>query len=404
MPDEQVQSFFAGQQIFAEGQRGDFAYVVLRGSVEIFTQRDGKRVSIRTLEEGACFGEMAAITGKARSTSALALTPVELQVIAADRVQRLLEGADPLLRTMMTSLIERLRQETETVVNNANALNPVVSTAMLLAMEGKLLLAQKNAAKPGNAAPARGGMAGGAGQNQNDVVEITHSRAARLVAELLGHPRDRVRALFKTMAGMNLLVILPPQSEPKIQFRPLEIVRNAENICKSFSEMVDQRLRVDAEYFDIEEMAESYGLDRKKLFKKMMRAEFPEEMVVFRKREAMREFELFGKAYYEELKPKHPGDFDHVDDIEYVGIEDLKTELATFEPYSLAVLVKFQEEEETRKRLLSGLSNNMRTVIEKTIKTLPDAEAGQAEEVGRELIERLKTRLLAKRGAEGERP
>lgn len=398
MPEEEIQRFFAGQQIFAEGERGDVAYIVVTGNVEIFCVRDGKRVSLRKLGPGSSLGEMAAISGEARSTSALALVPTELRVVNAERLRASLAQCDELTRVILDSMIERLRQETQMTVGSATALNPVVATSMILALEGKLQLSQRLAAKS-NTGTTRG-TAAAAGAPNGDTVELSLSRASRQISELLGYPRAQMRSTFKTMAGMNLLSILPPQHEPKIQFRPGDIVRNAENICRSFGDMVEQRLKVDSEYMDIDELAENFGVNRSLLYRKIMRADFPDELIVFRKREALEAFEVHARPYFEELRPKDPALFDHINDIEHVPTEVIKQEVARFEPYSLAVLIKFQQEEETRKRLMGALSTNMRTVIEKTLKTIPPSEADQAVVIGNDLIERLKNALLAQKKAD----
>ena len=400
MPEEEIQRFFAGQQIFAEGERGDKSYIVLSGNVEVFCVRDGKRVTIANLGAGSSLGEMAAISGETRSTSALALVPTELRVISAERLRASIENCDLLTRAIMDSLIERLREETQSTIGSATALNPVVATSMILALEGKLQISQRLAAGKGNGAPSRGGAAGAS--TGGDTVELSLSRAARLISELLGYPRAQMRSTFKTMAGMNLLSIQPPQHEPKIQFRPADIVRNAENICRSFGDVVEQRLKVDAEYLDIDDLAENFGVNRAKLYHKIMRADFPDDLIVFRKREALEAFEVHGRPYFEELRPKDPALFDHIDDIEHVPLEVIRQETARLEPYSLSVLIKFQAEEETRKRLLAALSTNMRTVIEKTLKTIPASEADQAVQIGNDLIERLKTTLLAQKQADAQ--
>ena len=397
MPEEEIQRFFAGQQIFAEGERGDKSYIVLSGNVEVFCVRDGKRVTIANLGAGSSLGEMAAISGETRSTSALAVEPSELRVISADRLRASLENCDLLTRAIMDSLIERLREETRSTIGSATALNPVVATSMILALEGKLQLSQRMAANKGSGGPSRGAAGASAG---GDTVELSLARAARQISELLGYPRAQMRSTFKTMAGMNLLSIQPPQHEPKIQFRPGDIVRNAENICRSFGDMVEQRLKVDAEYLDIDELAENFGVNRAKLYRKIMRADFPDDLIVFRKREAQEAFEVHGRPYFEELRPKDPALFDHINDIEHVPLDIIRQEAARFEPYSLSVLIKFQSEEETRKRLLASLSTNMRSVIEKTLKTIPASEADQAVQIGNDLIERLKTTLLAQKQAD----
>ena len=51
----------AGQDIFAEGDRGDGLYQIDRGKVEIWRERDDGKQTIAILEAGTFFGEMALI-------------------------------------------------------------------------------------------------------------------------------------------------------------------------------------------------------------------------------------------------------------------------------------------------------------------------------------------------------
>lgn len=397
MTDDQVQSFYAGEQIFGEGQRGDVAYLIRRGSVQVFAVREGKRVTIRTLGEGAWLGEMSAISGQPRSASAVAAVPSELLVIPAARVQELLNQGDTLARSLVTSLIERLRDETEVTLAKASGQHPIVATANLLAMEGQLMLAQKAATAPQGY--GRAPLGAGNSVVPLDVVDVPMARASRLISDLLGMPRERVRSLFKTMAGLNLINLVPPRGEPKLQYRPSEIVKNAENISRSFGEMVDQRMQVESEYLDLDEIVQDYGVDPKKFYKKLIRADFPQEFVIFRKAEALKEFKERGPAFFEELRAKEPSQFDSIDDVEYVSIELLRAELAQMEPYHVAVLVRFIVEAETRDRMLSALSGHMRKIIEQTLESIPESEQNRSRELGLELIGRLKATLMANRKA-----
>ncbi len=65
----------AGEMIFRQGEQGDSLYVVIAGSIELFTVDDDRREHVLTcLGEGETFGEMALLTGQPRSASARALT------------------------------------------------------------------------------------------------------------------------------------------------------------------------------------------------------------------------------------------------------------------------------------------------------------------------------------------
>jgi CRP-like cAMP-binding protein len=73
-------TFSHGGVIFLKGDKGELAYIVKMGQVEI---REGGR-ALETIQEGGLFGEMALIDRGPRSASAVAIGPTQL--IAVDRV------------------------------------------------------------------------------------------------------------------------------------------------------------------------------------------------------------------------------------------------------------------------------------------------------------------------------
>src|SRR6516165_6898662 len=74
-----VESYRAGQEIFAKGSPGDTMIVVLQGSVKIVSlSPTGKEVVVHA---GAILGELAVITGEGRSAGAAAMTDCELLII-----------------------------------------------------------------------------------------------------------------------------------------------------------------------------------------------------------------------------------------------------------------------------------------------------------------------------------
>jgi NADH dehydrogenase len=92
--------------ICAEGDHGDWLYVVLAGEVEI-SQRapgGGERV-LRRLGPGDCFGEIALLGDHLRTATARALTPVDLLVIDREAFQALFVSLPP-LRDFVQRLIE----------------------------------------------------------------------------------------------------------------------------------------------------------------------------------------------------------------------------------------------------------------------------------------------------------
>jgi CRP-like cAMP-binding protein len=78
-------SLAGGETLFTEGEDDDRFFVILDGQIEIHAA--GKRR--RVLAPGDGFGELAALRGVARTTTAVARTPVRLMTITGAKLREL---------------------------------------------------------------------------------------------------------------------------------------------------------------------------------------------------------------------------------------------------------------------------------------------------------------------------
>lgn len=80
----------AGTRLFRQGDLGDCMYIVESGSIELFSHVDGQvRRSLAVLGAGEVVGEMALLTGEARSAEAITAEPSVLYVIDSLMFERL---------------------------------------------------------------------------------------------------------------------------------------------------------------------------------------------------------------------------------------------------------------------------------------------------------------------------
>ena len=63
-----------GELFFEEGETGDAVYVLLEGRADVEKRGKGHRIVLATLEEKACFGEIALVAVSPRSASVRAAT------------------------------------------------------------------------------------------------------------------------------------------------------------------------------------------------------------------------------------------------------------------------------------------------------------------------------------------
>ena len=82
------ETYSDGQIIFDENSSGDWVYVVLSGSVEIFKTIKGDKHTIEVLKEGEVFGELSFIGGIRRTASVRALGETTVGIIDRDSLDQ----------------------------------------------------------------------------------------------------------------------------------------------------------------------------------------------------------------------------------------------------------------------------------------------------------------------------
>jgi CRP-like cAMP-binding protein len=62
-------SFSQGQVIVREADPGEALYLIKQGTVNVHTTREGQQIQLATLGPGACFGEVALLSGRPRTAT-----------------------------------------------------------------------------------------------------------------------------------------------------------------------------------------------------------------------------------------------------------------------------------------------------------------------------------------------
>lgn len=107
-------TYRAGNLVFAEGDPGTAAYLVLSGKVQIFHKKGDREIPLAVLGRGEIFGEMSLVDHMPRMASARVIEDCELTVITEEMLklkERLekLEKSDPILRKILGVMVSRLR-------------------------------------------------------------------------------------------------------------------------------------------------------------------------------------------------------------------------------------------------------------------------------------------------------
>jgi CRP/FNR family transcriptional regulator, cyclic AMP receptor protein len=93
-----------GTTLTTEGKSGREFFVIVEGEADVLM--DGK--SVATLSQGDFFGEIALLTGRPRTATVQATSPIRVLVITARNFSRLLEKSPEIPRRVLLALAERL--------------------------------------------------------------------------------------------------------------------------------------------------------------------------------------------------------------------------------------------------------------------------------------------------------
>ena len=110
MADKTIKKTFKkGSTLLREGEKGDCAYIIEQGNVEIIVQKAGQMVQIGTRGPGSLVGEMAIIDDKPRVATVRALDDCEVLEISRADFTRRVDQADPIVRMVMRVILTRYR-------------------------------------------------------------------------------------------------------------------------------------------------------------------------------------------------------------------------------------------------------------------------------------------------------
>jgi CRP-like cAMP-binding protein len=101
--------------IFTEGDPGDCAYMIDKGTVAIVAGKNihGKHKALAKLSKNSIFGEMALIDEKVRTATAFVLEDCQLTIISRKTLQYLINKEPLTLSPLLEILSQRLRQTTK---------------------------------------------------------------------------------------------------------------------------------------------------------------------------------------------------------------------------------------------------------------------------------------------------
>ncbi len=111
-----MRRFPRGQAVVHAGDRTDYVYFVLTGSLKVVvSDEDGREVILSILGQGELFGEMGIFGEHPRSASVVSVVPSDLVMLAKSDFRHLMHDNFEVAWRMMCNLADRLRNADRTI-------------------------------------------------------------------------------------------------------------------------------------------------------------------------------------------------------------------------------------------------------------------------------------------------
>jgi CRP/FNR family transcriptional regulator, cyclic AMP receptor protein len=109
-----LRSLKPGEILFNDGEHSDSLFIIQKGQIRLYKPKGKGFIELAVLRSGEVIGEMAYFdedgSGKRRSCSASALTPVDVIEISFTAFGKTMESLNPWFKTIINTLVSRLKK------------------------------------------------------------------------------------------------------------------------------------------------------------------------------------------------------------------------------------------------------------------------------------------------------
>ena len=124
--------------VFTEGSKGEEAFLLVEGKIEISGSVDGRKKVFAVLQPVSIFGEMALfLEDKSRTATAIALEDSKVVVMNRDDLEGYIDSAPPAISAMLRVMVARLKSTTKKALRAPNVPMGIVRVLDLFESNGK---------------------------------------------------------------------------------------------------------------------------------------------------------------------------------------------------------------------------------------------------------------------------
>ncbi|MGE4504729.1 MAG: cyclic nucleotide-binding domain-containing protein [Desulfovibrionaceae bacterium] len=375
-----VKSFYKGQCIYKEGQAGSTAYLVQKGSVNLYRVRGNTKQLIVRLGKGDIFGEMGALAGTPRTESAEAAEYCDIMVLSKQLITNLLAQSPKTVRHLVQLLLRKVQAAERAAAGTKDHKNTFLSICRLLDMAST-----SHVRLP----PAE------ARKDKTHELGLKRSEFSRACKDVLLVTQLEIDTVLEKLASLKIITLETRKMDKAFSEKFIAIAdRNnflevAANLQKELRESGQDQCEL--EYIDIFDFAEAVEADPQIVYKKISQGEVPESLFFFSSQHTLDWARKMGTEFFQKVtrRRKRVEDLEDVDDVIFVDKSTLQDVLGSMGYYKIGILLALAGEE-ARAKLLSTLSKKIAAIVQEEAKTRESIDETEADDVQDELITMIK--------------
>ncbi|QGY39706.1 cyclic nucleotide-binding domain-containing protein [Pseudodesulfovibrio cashew] len=376
---QNIKSYYKGQSIYKEGQKGSVAYMIKKGSVNLYRTVDGRKIVTERLGKGEIFGEMGPLGGSERSSSAEAAEFCELMVLTGQVIQTMLDRCPKTIQLLTRVFVRRLRKAESTTLNQSHK-SSFLSICRILEMAYRCHVSMK----PAEAKKVPGHRQG-----------LAASEFAKQVKNILLVSQLEIDTALDQLAALKIIAITKHGSGKAFSERYIAVndmetfFQVAANLYKELSKTGS--LEPELEYIDIHDLADEVDAQPDVLYRKLANHEFPEALFCFPRSAVLNWADEQEEDFFKRVKRRRKAikDLEDVNDIVFVDNATCKEVFAKLGYYKLGVLLSVADGEASQK-ILGNLAKKIAKIVQDEAEARGPADPAEAEDVSDELIEMIK--------------
>lgn len=377
-----IKSFYKGQAIYREGQSGSTAFLIKKGSVNIYRTQNNKKQILVRIGPGEIFGEMGALAGAPRSDNAEAAEFAEIMILTQQFLKNLLAQCPKTIQRLLALMTRRLR-ESDARASGAPAPghgNTFLAICRLLEMTDR-----NHTQMP--LADAK--------KDPHHELGLRRSEFTRICKEVLLVSQLEIDRVLEQLANLKIVEISSRQMDKAFAEKFIKLADSktflqvAANLQRELKDREPDSCEL--EYFDLHDFAKEVESTPEIIYKKLAQGEIPESLFFLNQKHALAWAQGKGSEFFKTVKrrKKSIDELEDVNDVVHVDKNTLKDVLSKLGYYKIGVLLAVAGDE-AKQRILGVLAKKIAKIVEEEAQNRPAPDEGEAWDVQEELVGMIK--------------